>query len=553
VLIRAGKHCGALGRIELAPFAGGEVAEEEFADARADEAQRRMPDRGRHTAHLAVFSFDQCEREPAIGDGFAHTDRRIARRDFGLGIKQARPAGQGAIVVDHDAAAGELGDSFGGRHALDLRPVFAAVRVSRIEEAGVEAGFVAEEKQALAVGIESTERVDPGGQAEVGERTPFRAGLGRELREDAVGFVKREQHGAELGGAQGCPQNESVADAAERALVGRMQALQLAALNQLAVVDLPAPVAATGEVVVTLQAAALNHRDVWIKLGQYAGLKYPAQPGSDGAGKVTALGEGVEAEWLGREVIINPSFGWGASEAAFGPEFTILGLPRDGTLAQQIAVPVTQLALKPGHLSWQEAAALPLAGLTAYRALFARAQLRAGDKILISGIGGGVALFALQFAVAQGAEVWVTSSSEEKIAKAVALGARGGFDYTVDGWAKTAAEKLPGGGFDVIVDSAGGPGFEHLIDLAVSGARIVFFGATRGNPPVLPTRKVFWRNISLLGTTMGSPADWRAMLEFVSLHRIVPVVSDTFPLAHVGEAFDLMERGGQFGKIVITM
>lgn len=332
-----------------------------------------------------------------------------------------------------------------------------------------------------------------------------------------------------------------------------MQVIQLTALNQLNVVDLPAPEPAAGEVVVTLQAAGLNHRDVWIKLGQYAGLKYPARPGSDGAGVVTAIGVGVEAAWLGREVVINPSFGWGANEAAHGPEFTILGLPLDGTMAEQIAVPVGQLSAKPGHLSWQEAAALPLAGLTAYRALFARAQLRAGERILISGIGGGVALFTLQFAVAQGAEVWVTSSSAEKIAKAVALGARGGFDYTADGWAKASAEKMPGGGFDVIVDSAGGPGFEHLIDLAAPGARIVFFGATRGNPAVLPMRKIFWRNISLLGTTMGSPANWRAMLEFVALHRIVPVVSDVFPLAHATEAFDLMESGGQFGKIVVTV
>jgi zinc-binding alcohol dehydrogenase/oxidoreductase len=332
-----------------------------------------------------------------------------------------------------------------------------------------------------------------------------------------------------------------------------MQALQIAALNQIAVVDLPAPEPAAGEVVVTLQAAALNHRDVWIKLGQYAGLQYPIRPGSDGAGTITALGADVAAEWLGRVVIINPSFGWGASEAAHGPEFAILGSPREGTLAQQIAVPVGQVSTKPAHLSWQEAAALPLAGLTAYRALFARAQLRAGEKILISGIGGGVALFALQFAVAQGAEVWVTSSSEEKIGKAVALGARGGFNYTQDGWTKLVAAQVPGGGFDVIVDSAGGPGFEHLIDLAASGARIVFFGATRGNPTVLPMRKIFWRNLSLLGTTMGSPADWRAMMEFVALHRIVPVVSDVFPLAHVGEAFDLMESGGQFGKIVVRL
>jgi hypothetical protein len=194
-----------------------------------------------------------------------------------------------------------------------------------------------------------------------------------------------------------------------------------------------------------------------------------------------------------------------------------------------------------------------LAGLTAYRALFARAQLRAGEKILITGIGGGVALFALQFAVAHGAEVWVTSSSAEKIKRAVALGARGGFDYTRDGWAAQVIEHVPGGAFDVIVDSAGGPGFEHVIDLAASGGRIVFFGATRGNPPVLPMRKVFWRNLSVLGTTMGSPTDWQAMLGFVARHRIAPIVSNVFPLEHVGEAFDLMERGEQFGKIVITL
>ncbi len=332
-----------------------------------------------------------------------------------------------------------------------------------------------------------------------------------------------------------------------------MQALHLTAINQLSVVDAPAPVPAAGEVVVTLKAAALNHRDVWIKLGQYAGLKFPSQLGSDGAGVVTALGAGVDAAWLGREVIINPSFDWGASEAAQGSAFTILGLPRAGTLAEQIAVPAVQLAAKPAHLTWVEAAALPLAGLTAYRALFGRAQLRAGEKVLVSGIGGGVALFALQYAVAQGAEVWVTSSSADKIARAVALGAKGGFDYAQDGWTGLVAAQVPGGLFDVIADSAGGPGFDHLIDLTAPGGRIVFFGATRGNPAVLPMRKIFWRNISLLGTTMGSPADWRAMTDFVALHKIVPVVSDVFPLARAGEAFELMERGGQFGKIVVTM
>ena len=255
--------------------------------------------------------------------------------------------------------------------------------------------------------------------------------------------------------------------------------------------------------------------------------------------------------WLGREVMINPSFSWGGREQAQGQEFQILGLPRDGTLAEQIAVPAGQLAPKPAHLSWEEAAALPLAGLTAYRALFSRARLQPGERVLITGIGGGVALFALQFAVAAGAEVWVTSSSADKIDRAAALGSKGGFDYKAAGWAKAAAERP--GLFDVIVDSAGGEGFDSLIDLAAPGGRIVFYGATRGNPPALAMRKIFFRQLSLLGTTMGSPADWAAMVALVTRHRIKPVVSDVFPLVRAAEAFALMERGGQFGKIVVRV
>lgn len=329
-----------------------------------------------------------------------------------------------------------------------------------------------------------------------------------------------------------------------------MRAICLSAVNQLEIADVSAPVPAAGEAVVAIRAAALNHRDVWIKTGQYAGLKWPCQPGSDGAGVVTAVAPGGDASWVGREVIINPAFGWGGDERAQGGEFSILGLPRDGTLAEQVAVPVGQLAAKSAHLSWEEAAALPLAGLTAYRALFTRAQLLPGERVLVSGIGGGVALFALQFAVAQGAEVWVTSSSADKIKRAVELGAKGGYDYTQPGWAKAAAA---GGFFDVVVDGAGGEGLDALIDLTAPGGRLVFYGATRGNPPGLTLRKVFWRQISLLGSTMGSPADWRAMVAFVERHRIKPVVSDVFPIEHAGEAFELMEQGGQFGKIVVKV
>jgi zinc-binding alcohol dehydrogenase/oxidoreductase len=331
-----------------------------------------------------------------------------------------------------------------------------------------------------------------------------------------------------------------------------MRAVELPAVNQLRVTDLPDPTPAAGEVVVAIRAAALNHRDVWIKAGQYAGLKWPCIPGSDGAGTVVACGPGVDSvAWRDQDVIINPSFHWGDHEAAQAENFTILGLPRDGTFAEKVAVPAAQLTVKPAHLTWEEAAALPLGGLTAYRAVFSRAKLQPKEKVLISGVGGGVALFALQFAVAAGAQVWVTSSSAQKIAQAVELGAKGGFDYSRADWT-TAVAKGPGQ-FDVIVDSAGGPGFGKLIDVGAPGGRIAFFGATRGDPPVLPMRKVFWRQLSLLGTTMGSPADWSAMISFVGRHQLRPVVSEVFSLDQAAEAFALMERGAQFGKIVIKI
>lgn len=330
-----------------------------------------------------------------------------------------------------------------------------------------------------------------------------------------------------------------------------MKAVILTGVNQLCLDHVATPVAGPGEVVVRIRAAALNHRDVWIKSGQYAGLKFPITPGSDAAGVVHEVGEGVDPGLREEKVIINPSFDWGHHEKAQEPKFSILGLPKNGTFAEYINVPVAQLAPKPPHLSWEEAAALPLAGLTAFRAVFSRAQLAAHEKVLITGIGAGTALFTLQFALAAGAVPFVTSSSPEKLERAHQLGARHGTLYTNQGWAKEFGAQY--GNFDVIVDSAGGPGFGDLVELAAPGGRIVFFGSTRGNPHELPMRKVFWKQLSLLGTTMGSPADFKAMAEYVTAKAIHPVVHEVFPLDRAAEAFALMERGGQFGKIVVSM
>lgn len=306
-----------------------------------------------------------------------------------------------------------------------------------------------------------------------------------------------------------------------------------------------------GEAAVRLRAAALNHRDLWIQKGQYAGVKYPITPGSDGSGVVEKVGPGVDPSWIGRKVIINPSLDWGPGEEAQEKDFRILGLPDPGTFAEWIKVPAANLAPMPAHLSFEEAAALPLAGLTAYRALFTRGRLAPGETLLVTGIGGGVAQFLLRFGIAAGARVFVTSGSEDKLAKAVAMGAEGGVNYRNGDWAESLLQKC--GPFDCIIDSAGGPGFPQLCDLARPGGRLVFFGATAGNPREMPLRKVFWRQLSLLGTTMGSPREFAAMVRLVEEKGIQPVVDGVYPFEQADEALRRMDAGGQFGKLVLKI
>ncbi len=311
----------------------------------------------------------------------------------------------------------------------------------------------------------------------------------------------------------------------------------------------PEPVAGPGSAVIQLKAAALNHRDLWTQLGLYPNIKLPIILGSDGAGIVSSVGPGSNEAWVGREVIINPSLDWGPDPRAQGPDFRILGLPDNGTFAEQVSVPVANLSAKPDHLSWEQAAALPLAGLTAWRALFTRAQLKPGERVLVTGIGGGAALFALQFAHAAGAQTWVTSGSPDKINRAKALGALGGANYRDPDWPDPLQKNA--GRFDVIIDSAGGEGLARLIDLTAPGGRIVFFGATTGNPKGLDMRKCFFRQINLLGTTMGSPADFAGMAAFVATKKIVPAVDRVCPLMEADAALRHMEAGAQFGKIVL--
>ena len=311
------------------------------------------------------------------------------------------------------------------------------------------------------------------------------------------------------------------------------------------------PVLKEGEVLVHVKAAALNHRDEWSRKGLYPNLKDGIILGSDGAGVVEEVFSDQDSAWIGKEVIINPAINWGDSQLAQSKNFEILGMPRNGTFAEYVAVPVDRLYEKPSHLSWEEAAALPLAGLTAYRALVYQGQVKSGDNVLISGIGGGVAQFAAQFAMALDAEVSVSSSSEEKLEKAKALGAKFGYNYKSENWTEKALEQT--GGFELIIDGAAGDGLNQLIQVCKPGGKIVFYGATQGNPSKVEARRIFWNQLKVMGTTMGSDQDFAGMVELVNSKKIKPVVDQVYELEGALAAFERMRAGRQLGKIVLSL
>jgi NADPH:quinone reductase-like Zn-dependent oxidoreductase len=313
----------------------------------------------------------------------------------------------------------------------------------------------------------------------------------------------------------------------------------------------PDPVPGPGEVVVALRAAALNRRDVFLRKG-IAPSPLPVIPGSDGAGTVRALGEGVSGHSEGDEVIVLPSLGWGGGEDAPAPGFRILGGPDDGTYAELVKIPAENVFPKPARLSWEEAAALPLGGLTAYRALVSRARIRPGETVLIIGIGGGVATIALHIARAAGCRVLVTSSSIEKIARARELGADAGVDYTDGDWVAAVRELTGGTGVDVVVDSVGST-WADSINCLRPGGRAVVFGGTGGGKVQLTVRPVTVGQVSLLGTTMGSPRDFAGLLAAVAYQAWSPVIDSVRPLGEVADAHAREEAGEHFGKLVLSI
>ena len=314
--------------------------------------------------------------------------------------------------------------------------------------------------------------------------------------------------------------------------------------------DMPVPTA--GEALIKLTAAALNRRDFWITQGQYPGVEPPHILGSDGVGTLESLGDDTQSSLQpGQRVLINPGLFWGENDAYHSENFQILGVPKDGTLAQYVTVPVASLSPCPDHLSDAEAAALPLAGVTAYRALFTRATLKPSEKVLITGLGGGVSSLGVLFAKAMGAKVFGTSGSDEKLEVMRETADVEGFNYKSETWVKELHQAS--GGVDVILDGSGGQGFKDLLKLLRPGGRVAFYGGTCGKWPEILPQHLFYRQVSIVASTMGSPRDFEAMLKLVSQSSIKPLVWKEFEAEAVADAFAALETHAQLGKVVVKI
>ena len=306
----------------------------------------------------------------------------------------------------------------------------------------------------------------------------------------------------------------------------------------------PDPEPGPGQVRVDLVRAALNHRDVWIREGRPGPL--PAILGSDGAGVVSEVGAGVQGLAAGDEVVINPSLDWGEDEDEPGPDFRILGRPDQGTYAERIVVAAHQVRPRPAGWSWDECAALPLAGLTAWRAL-RLAGAGPGRRILVTGAGGGVATFLVQIGAALGATIRATSGSDPKVARALELGAETAVDYHDPDWPERMGE------VDAAIDSTGGSSLDAVIGTLVRGGVLVSFGDTSREPATVDLAEVFleWRRIQ--GTTMGSPREFDALLAHAATANWRPVIDSTFPLEDAADAHRRLADPARTGKVVLAI
>ncbi|KOO52417.1 zinc-binding dehydrogenase [Viridibacillus arvi] len=313
------------------------------------------------------------------------------------------------------------------------------------------------------------------------------------------------------------------------------------------VTELPKPEAGTLEAVVAIKAAGLNRRDLYTP-GRLGNDSESLILGSDAAGVIEAIGEGVTDWQVGDEVIINPSLRWYENSDVPPADFDILSFPDNGTFAEKIAISVEQLERKPAHLSFEEASVIGISPLTGYRALFTKGQIEAGQTIFIPGAGSGVATFLIQMAKNVGARVIVSSRSEEKRNAALEIGADVAIDTHAD-WVELLKEEQ----IDVVIESVGRATFNRSLDVLKKGGKIVLFGATTEEVVDFDLRKFFYGQYTLYGTTMGSREEFRACLEHLAEFNTHPVMDRTFSLDEAEQALEYLKENHQFGKITITI
>jgi NADPH:quinone reductase-like Zn-dependent oxidoreductase len=309
--------------------------------------------------------------------------------------------------------------------------------------------------------------------------------------------------------------------------------------------DVADPVAASGEVLVELRAAGLNHLDVWVRKG-LPSVPKPRILGADGAGVVAALGDGVDRFEIGQRVVVNPGI-------PHDGRITVIGEHTDGTYCELKSIPAAQLYPLDDGLSFEQGAAFPLTFETAYRMLVTKAALREGDWVLIWGIGGGVALAAFELARALGARTIVTSSSAEKLERARALGADVAVSHADDDVVQAVKDATGGKGADIVVETVGEATWERSLGAAAQEGRVVVCGATTGHSPPARLYRLWWKQLVVYGSTMGMPSDFEGAYDLIRAGRARIHVDSVFPLSEAAKAHERLESGAQFGKVVLSI
>jgi NADPH:quinone reductase-like Zn-dependent oxidoreductase len=330
-------------------------------------------------------------------------------------------------------------------------------------------------------------------------------------------------------------------------------------IDKLKYQDVPDPQPGDGDVLVRVKAAALNHLDLFVREG-LPGLKLPLPfwSGCDIAGDVVQVGTAVQDVKVGDRVAVNPNLHCGRCEYcqegqhSLCVSYGILGEHIHGGLAELVRVDGRKVLKLPDHVKYEDAAAFVLVNMTAWRMLVSQARLRAGEDLLIIGVGGGVSSTGVQIGKLCGARVWVTSSSEEKLERARALGADECINYSKDDWVKVIGQKTGRRGVDVVLENVGAATWPGAIRALGKGGRLVTCGGTSGPICETDVRQVFWKQISIIGSTMSTNAEFAEVMGQLFRGRLKAIVDSVMPLKDGVAAQERLAAGKQFGKIVLT-